>query len=216
MTVEHVIALIEYIGIIAFAISGVMVAIECRMDAFGVLVQGSVTAMGGGLIRDVILGLNPPMLFRNPSYIAVACGMSLVMFIFAWRGGRMYTRVYRERSMRVLDLLDALGLGTFTAVGAQTAITAGYIGNPFLLIFVGVLTGVGGGILRDVFAMRVPAVFTKRVYAVAAIVGGIVYVTLYPTLHSLGATIACTATVLAIRLLASRYRWDLPVVRHEP
>lgn len=210
MITNNIILLLEIIGTVAFTFSGCMVANSKRMDIFGVWVLGTVTAVGGGAVRDVLLGLFPPNMFRNGIYVGVATATVAVWILIVAMKGEMTDRLFAKLS-RVMDFSDALGLGIFAVIGSQTAIRTGYGDNWFLIIFVGVLTGVGGGLLRDVMADTTPMVFCKRIYAIAALAGSLVYVLLYGRIPEMGAILAGTVTVFAIRLLASTYRLDLPV-----
>lgn len=203
---------LEMIGTIAFAFSGCMVANSKKMDIFGVWVLGTVTAVGGGAVRDVLLGNVPPGMFRNGVYVAVATGTVIFWLFMAARRDVMTNLVF-ARLTKVMDISDSLGLGIFAVLGSQTAIRAGYGDNWFLVIFVGVLTGVGGGLLRDVMADMTPMIFCKRIYAIAAMAGSVVYLLLFrfSKIPEIGAVVAGTVTVFVIRTLASTYRWDLPV-----
>lgn len=209
---DMLIFIMEITGTVAFAASGAMTGIQRRMDLFGVNVLGVTTAVGGGLIRDLILGLNPPVMFQNPRYALTAVLTSTVLFAFMY--ARFGARPGRYARMRELLLLigDTIGLGIFTVVGSHTAITAGYADNRFLLVFVGVITGVGGGLLRDVLAGNMPYILVKHVYAVASLAGALVYVLLQPHLGGLPCMLAGAAVVMLIRFLAAYYRWNLPRV----
>ena len=210
MTSNHIILILEMIGTVAFAFSGCMVANSKKMDIFGVWVLGTVTAVGGGAVRDVLLGQFPPHMFRNGIYVGAATATVALWLLMVAKRGVMTDKVFARLS-RIMDFSDALGLGIFAVIGSQTAIRTGHGDNWFLVIFVGVLTGVGGGLLRDVMADSTPMIFCKRIYAIAALAGSLVYVTLYKKIPETGAILAGTAAVFVIRLLASTYRWDLPV-----
>jgi uncharacterized membrane protein YeiH len=202
--------ILELIGTVAFAFSGCMVANSKKMDIFGVWVLGTVTAVGGGAVRDVLLGIFPPNMFRNGIYVAVATATVVLWLVMAARKGAV-SRLLFTRLTRVMDFSDSIGLGIFAVVGSKTAIVNGYGDNWFLVIFVGVLTGVGGGLLRDVMADTTPMIFRKRIYAIAAMAGSMIYVILLKWLPESGAMLLGTVTVFTIRTLASIRRWDLPV-----
>lgn len=209
MNAETLVFIIEIIGTIAFASSGAMVGIRKNMDVFGVMVMAITTAVGGGIIRDLILGIRVPNTFRNPVYVEFAIGTSLVLFVvFYIRRQTMESSVmvYYERLM---SLMDAIGLGTFTVIGVQTAWEIGYGPQKFLLLFVGVITGVGGGVLRDMMAMEMPFIFVKHVYACASLIGAVVCVLLMKYHKSAGMIIGAIV-VIVIRLLAAKYKWNLP------
>lgn len=202
--------ILELIGTVAFAFSGCMVANSKKMDIFGVWVLGTVTAVGGGAVRDVLLGIFPPNMFRHGSYVAVATLTVALWLLMAARKGAVSRAMFAKLSW-IMDISDSLGLGIFAVVGCQTAINAGYGDNWFLVIFVGVMTGVGGGLLRDVMADMTPMIFCKRIYAIAALVGSVVYVIAIQYVPELAAVLLGTGTVFVIRTLASSRRWDLPV-----
>lgn len=212
MITMNVVFVLELLGTVAFAFSGCMVANAKRMDIFGVWVLGTVTAVGGGAVRDVLLGSFPPGMFRNGVYVAVATATVAFWLLMAARRGAMTNLVF-AKLIKIMDISDSLGLGIFAVLGSQTAIRSGYGDNWFLVIFVGVLTGVGGGLLRDVMADMTPMIFCKRIYAIAAMAGSVVYLVLFQVkeIPEIGAVLAGTITVFVIRTLASTYRWDLPV-----
>ena len=149
---EIITFIMEMLGTVAFAASGAMVGVGRKMDIFGVCVLGVVTAVGGGMIRDVVLGIIPPGVFQNPVYAAVATVTScLVFFVLYWKRELLEGR-FRENYDRVMLVMDSIGLGIFTVVGVNTGIRQGYLSHTFLLVFLGTITGVGGGLLRDMMA----------------------------------------------------------------
>ena len=177
---------------------------------FGVVFLGVVTAIGGGMFRDVLIGNIPPMMFRDPRYVTIAAIVALLTFAVAY-----FSKENTERHMTLfnslLNLMDALGLGAFTIGGMNAAMNLGYQENAFLVVFVGVLTGIGGGMLRDVLAGEVPFVLYKQIYALACILGGILYyVLLRAGVVQAGAMACSVCSILLIRLLAAWKHWDLP------
>lgn len=199
--------ILEIIGTIAFAASGAMTALKKDMDLFGVIILGLTTAVGGGAIRDVFLGVNPPTMFENPIYAFIAVATSLVVFFPAIR------RIFHKNQKvydNVIRIMDSLGLAIFTVMGINTAkgISDGY--NAFLLVFVGVITGVGGGIFRDIMAGNMPYIFVKHIYASASIVGALLCVLLWESLGAALAMFAGAICVFIIRLLAAHFKWSLP------
>ena len=206
--------MIEIIGTIAFAISGAIVAIRRNMDIFGVIVLGVTTAVGGGMIRDILLGATPPAMFFHPSYVIVAVVTSLLVFLLMYFLRAKFDR-YSQTVDQWLNVFDSIGLGVFVVAGVNTAANEGYGDLAFLSIFVGTLTGIGGGILRDILAGRIPVVLHKRVYAVAAIIGAMLY---YYTSTPLGNPMAMVFGLLAtlsIRMLATYRKWNLPRIPNE-
>ncbi len=196
---------LEIIGTIAFAISGAIVAMKKEMDLFGVMILGGTTAVGGGIIRDIILGLHPPTAFVNYIYAAVAIATSLISF-----GVAMVKPLRGHHLDRFLILMDSLGLGVFTVVGIQTAYALIPESSGFLLVFLGVLTGVGGGVLRDIMAGTVPYIFVKHFYATASLLGALLCVFLLRLGHESAAWIAGVAVILLLRICAAKFCWELP------
>ena len=196
----------EIAGTIAFAVSGALLGLEKEMDVLGISILGLTTAVGGGVIRDLILGLTPPMTFRDPLYAAIAIGVSLLVFVIARRRSVFQGKLY-EMAMLVMD---SIGLGAFTVVGISTAFAQNEEYGIFLLIFVGVITGVGGGVLRDVMAGDRPYIFVKHFYASASIIGALVCVAIWDHAGSVVSTFTGTVVVIALRLCAAHFRWSLP------
>lgn len=202
----------EVIGTIAFAASGAMLAIDRRMDIFGVLFLGATVACGGGIVRDIILGVLPPNAFVNAIYVIVAVITALAVFLFAYCKGERYWANVKAID-HAINWLDAIGLGIFSVIGSRAAMECGYGDNIFLCTMMGMMTGCGGGILRDIFSDTIPAVFTKRVYAVASILGSIAYYAVIH-MHVSGAPsmlIGMMVTIV-IRVLSTTYEWSLPKV----
>lgn len=200
----------EVLGTIAFSISGAMLAIDRKMDIFGVLFLGLVTAMGGGFMRDVVLGRVPPSMFLSPVLVSVGLLAAIYTFFVIHLHQRFIPRVSEGKFEWILNFTDSIGLGLFTVAGVNVAIDAGYGSYHMLVIFLGMLTGVGGGMFRDILAGLTPAILRKHVYACASLVGAVVYdwmLTQMPRGISmfLGAII-----VITIRMLAFHYKWNLP------
>jgi uncharacterized membrane protein YeiH len=210
---DFVVFAMELAGTIAFAASGAMVGIDRGMDIFGVCVLGIITATGGGIIRDVILGNVPPGVFSHPVYVLVATASSMVIFIVLYFRRDILSGHLRGIYDKVMLTLDAIGLGVFTVVGVNAGIAGGYGDNAFLLVFLGTITGVGGGLMRDMMAGVPPYIFVKHIYACASIIGAVSCV--YMSRHAGGTyamAVSCMIVVL-IRYLAAHYRWNLPGFR---
>ncbi len=214
MNVDSIFFAIEIIGTVAFAITGVITALEKKFDIFGALVLGTVTAVGGGIVRDIILGYLPPMAFRKSVYALTAVVTSLAVFVLAYFLGSKIKKHFDVYS-QVINIFDSIGLSVFVIGGVNSAIACGFGENMFLSIFVATLTGVGGGVMRDIMAGRVPKILRKRVYALAAIVGAIIYYVLiwYKILPSTPAIIIGAGSVLVIRILATIFHWNLPTAK---
>lgn len=209
---ELFIFIMEIIGTVAFASSGALLAIRKEMDLFGVCVLGVTTSVGGGVIRDLILGITPPHMFRSPVYTMIALGVSLFLFLLLYIRRNLMQGKFAAAYDRIMAVFDTVGLGIFTVVGINTAAKVCYKQN-FLLIFVGVVTGVGGGLLRDIMAQEKPYILTKHVYACASLAGALVCVYSRGIIGNLAAMMAGAAMVILVRLLAMHYRWNLPRVR---
>lgn len=201
------IIILELMGTVAFSISGAMLGVKQRMDIFGVMILGLVTAVGGGVIRDLTLGITPPATFRDPIYAATALITAAIVFLPA-------VQRLLERHQQTYDLvmlwMDSLGLGIFTVIGVQAAFATSSSHGIFLLIFVGVITGVGGGVLRDVLAGVPPYIFVKHIYACASLAGAVACALLWRHVSGAAAMVIGTAIVVGIRFLSAHYRWSLP------
>lgn len=202
--------IIEVIGAIAFASSGAMVAIRQELDLLGVIVLGVTTAVGGGMLRDIILGNVPPSLFMNPVYVFAAFIAVMILFLIIRLNQKILESRYIAAYEKTMNFLDAIGLAAFTVTGIDTAALAGYGDYHFLSIFLGVLTGVGGGFLRDIMVGQPPYILRKHVYASASIVGAVCYVFLADWLTGDVSMIISALLIVLIRLLAARYLWNLP------
>lgn len=202
--------ILELVGTVAFSVSGAMTGLRKNMDLFGVAILGLTTAVGGGMIRDLILGNTPPVMFRDPVYAMVALCTAVIVFLPAVQ--RLLDRIHGLYDVLML-WMDSLGLGIFTVVGIQTAYTALEKPGVFLLLFVGVITGVGGGLLRDLFAGDTPYIFVKHFYACASLIGAAVCVVLWGLLGQTAAVVLGASAVVVLRLLAVRFRWSLPRVK---
>ena len=202
--------IMEIMGTIAFAASGAMVGIRKKMDIFGVCVLGFVTACGGGMVRDVILGIAPPNVFRNPDYALVAVVTSMVVFAVIYVKRDVMDGSFKVVYDKTMLIMDTIGLAIFTVVGVNIGIQQGYLDKIFLLTFVGTITGVGGGLMRDVMADQPPYIFVKHIYASASVVGSLVCVYMYRAFGAVVSMVVSSAVILLIRYLAAHYHWNLP------
>ena len=207
---DEFIFILELIGTVAFASSGAMIAIEKKMDIFGVDVLGATTAVGGGIMRDIILGLTPPGAFSHPVYVLVAALTSTILFVIAYAKPTAFeSRVKTDYYDKLMFWCDTAGLGIFTVVGIQAAVRAVGGENVFFFVFIGTLTGVGGGVLRDIMAGETPYILVKHIYACAAIAGGIVCVVGRTAFGEAYGTILGLAATVLLRFLAAHFRWNL-------
>lgn len=211
---DLIVFLMELVGTISFAASGAMVGINCGMDIFGVCVLGVVTSVGGGMTRDVIL-CRVPRALTEPTYVLVAVFTALLVFMGLYFKRNLLQGKTGEVYEKAMLVMDAVGLGIFTAMGVITGIHTGYPENTFLLTFLGTLTGVGGGLLRDMMAGVPPYIFVKHVYASASIAGALSCVWLYRAFGQIPAMAVSSVLVIVIRFLAAYYHWNLPRVKTE-
>lgn len=207
---ETIQLIFEIMGTIAFSVSGAMVGVKKEMDILGISILGLTTAVGGGVIRDLILGITPPATFQNPIYAVIAIITAIIVFTPYVQ--RIFARnpIYYER---VMLIMDSIGLGVFTVVGINAAYTIGHEDNIFLLFFVGVVTGVGGGVMRDMMAGDRPYIFVKHFYATASLIGAAACIIVW---HIFGQGLAMmigTVVVVVLRFLAAKFRWSLPKAR---
>lgn len=210
---EKLMFILELIGVAAFSIAGTMTAMLRKADVFGVIFAAVITALGGGVIRDVLLGQLPPKMFTNYTYILVATVASIIVFIDAYARKDKYRRS-ADKLDKINNFFDAVGLAVFTVSGMNMAIECGAMGNPILVIALGVTTGIGGGMLRDMMLGVMVKVLRKRVYAVASLAGGIIYYLLLAlSVSNIVSAVAAMTVIFVLRVLATVYEWNLPAVQ---
>ncbi len=216
MTASEIILLVlEIIGTVAFAVSGAFVAIKAKLDVFGVVFVGCVTAVGGGITRDLLIGQTPPAIFGNLYILLIAAVTSVGVFVVAYLTHRRFVVGY-EKFEPTQNVFDAFGLAAFTVMGTEIAFIHGLSDNAFLAVLLGMLTGVGGGVFRDVLISTTPYIFKKHIYALASIAGAVGYYLLRVFVEgTLVASLISMAIVVLLRLLAAKYRWSLPKVNLE-
>lgn len=193
---------IDILGTMAFAISGVLVAMEKKLDVFGVFIIAFVTAVGGGTLRDVLIGNTPVAWMQQPIYIYVILGT--VVFAILFSNQLKYLR-------KTLFLFDTIGIGLFTMVGIEKGLSAELL--PIMCIALGTITACFGGVIRDILCNEIPVIFRKEIYATACILGGLVYFMLrvLPVNHAYVYS-AAILVVIIIRLLAVKFRISLPSI----
>jgi uncharacterized membrane protein YeiH len=181
-----------FIGIIAAAISGALLGVKKHMDFFGIIILGIAAALGGGIVRDILIGSFPPVALKMPSYtIASTVAAILVMF---------FTKRFLNLT-KIIIFFDALGLGVFTAVGTNIALEQP-VTSTFMAVAIGVTAGIGGGIIRDILAQEIPLIFQKEVYATASIIGAITLVYSRYLVGGMVPLYICFFTTVAIRLIS--------------
>jgi uncharacterized membrane protein YeiH len=196
----NLITLIDILGTFSFAVAGAFAAMDKKLDPFGVLIISFATAIGGGTIRDLLLGRLPVAWLSNSTAIWVILTGTLSAMFFSG---------ILKKFDRMLFYFDAMGLGLFTMIGIKTGIDQQL--SPGICIMLGTITGCFGGVLRDVLLNNIPLIFHKEIYASASILGGIVYFLLSHTEISVGyAYLISILTVFSFRVLAVRYSWALP------
>jgi uncharacterized membrane protein YeiH len=195
-----VLLVIDLIGVFVFALAGATAAVRQRFDLFGVLVLSFATATAGGILRDILIGAVPPAAFQDWRYLAAALAAGLVTFV--WHGAI-------ERLRNPVRVFDAAGLGLFAVAGTQKALAAGM--PPVMAALLGMLTGIGGGIVRDLLLSRVPVVFQSDIYALAALAGAVLVVVGH-WLHwpDMPTAIAGALLCFGLRILAMWFNWHLP------
>ena len=208
--IEKVGFVLEIIGVASAAVSGTMVAIEKKCDAFGVVFLAIITALGGGVLRDTMIGHLPPRMFTSYAYILTALFFSLSVFLGALRHHERY-HANKEKLDHVNNWFDAVGLAAFTVAGVDLTIAEVGMSAPLTPILLGVVTGVGGGVLRDMLTGTMPRLLYKRIYALASLAGSIVYnVLLHLGIPEVLGAGVCIVLIVLLRYLATRYHWNMP------
>ena len=196
--------ILDLFGTMAFAVTGAFKAIEHKSDIVGIIILATITGIAGGTIRDIVLGEFPTNSISDPAYVIITVATGVVIFF-------LYSHL--KKHWNVFLKFDAIGLGVFTIIGATFAFNIFGL-NYLAMVLAGVLTAIGGGILRDVFVNEVPIVFIKELYASASFVGvTIFYLLLLAGIELYAATIAGIIIITGLRLVAMKYNWNLPKVK---
>lgn len=208
--------MLEIIGTIAFSVSGALIASGAGLDMFGVVFVGGITAFGGGMIRDILLGIGPPMIFSNHIIFTIALLSAIVVFVFAYFNKQKFI-LLKSKTEHVNNYFDAVGLAAFSVTGAEVGFIEGYSDNILVITVAGIITGVGGGIMRDILIDTTPYVFKKHIYALASVFGSLLYYFLRRFLNNISlASAFAMFSVIIIRILATKYCWSLPRVSISP
>lgn len=193
--------ILDLLGVAIFAITGAITAGQKRMDVFGIIVVGTVTALGGGTTRDLILGVKPVFWVIDPIYVIVSMSAGLGTFIYVY---------YAKPPSKTLLFADAFGLAIFTIIGCQRA--ARVEDSILIIIVMGIMTGVTGGMIRDVLCGEIPLILRREIYATASLTGGIMFVILrHSGLHDSLVTMISVITVLTVRLVSLHWHLSLPI-----
>ncbi|MBT8244874.1 MAG: trimeric intracellular cation channel family protein [Winogradskyella sp.] len=191
---------IDILGTIAFAISGVLVAMNKKMDAFGVLIIAFVTAVGGGTLRDVLIGATPVFWMKDMTFIVVISTATLFAVVF---------RNYIKHLRKSLFLFDTIGIGLYTVIGIEKGLSADL--HPIICITLGTISACFGGVIRDILCNEIPVIFRKEVYATACILGGLTYFLMLEFLEDRNYLfIIAGIVVITVRLLAVIFKVSLP------
>ena len=191
---------IDILGTFAFAISGVLVALNKKMDPFGVLIIAFVTAVGGGTLRDVMIGINPVSWMTNMTYVYVIFGATVFAILLRSKINYLRTSLF---------LFDTIGIGLYTVVGIETGLIAGL--HPIICIALGTMTACFGGVIRDILCNEIPVIFRKEVYATACILGGLTYFLLRKFMADTNLIfVIAIIVVIVIRLVAVKFKISLP------
>lgn len=208
--------IIECVGVVAYSVSAAIIAIDHKVDLFGVVLLTFITTFGGGITRDFLLGNTPPLAFRDPNYwvlIGISVASALAVFVIARVLQERFSE-NEERINRIDNIFDALALGVFTTSGARVVMEyegGVFADNWFLVISFAMLTAAGGGMIRDVMLGEIPLVLRKRIYALAAIGGAVSYYVLVQLSVPLNiAIIVGSAVTFALRMCATYFKWNLP------
>lgn len=192
--------LADLLGAFVFAVSGAIAARQKEMDVFGMFMLATVTCVGGGTLRSLLIGATPPPVLTDPAYIIIAASATVASF---------YAEPIWEKGERVVSIFDALGLGVFVCIGVQVSQTNGLAW--WACVGMGMVTATFGGVIRDLLRTEVPLIFRKEIYATAALAGGLMYLTLDSLNLSTGSNILLTTTLTAsIRITAIRLNLHLP------
>ncbi|NWB30843.1 trimeric intracellular cation channel family protein [Pseudomonas gingeri] len=201
--VEHVVLVADLVGTAVFAIEGAVSAMRSGLDLLGVMVIAFIVALGGGVTRDLLIGATPPNAVRDWRYPALAFAMGLLAFVF-------HAQVF-NLSTSLLILLDTAGLALFAVAGAQKALNFGI--SPFVAMLMGTITGVGGGVVRDIVLARIPLVLQADLYATSAFTGAaVLIITRRLGVPPVAAALLAGAACVALRLLSLSGGWQLPKV----
>lgn len=202
--IQTIVLILDLFGTMAFAVTGAFKAIEHKADIVGIIILATITGVAGGTIRDIVLGHFPPHSISDPNYVIITTVTGITIFF-------LYPKM--QKHWNLFLKFDAIGLGVFTAIGATLAYQL--FGMNFLaMAMAGMVTAVGGGILRDMFVNEIPMVFVKELYASASFLGVVVfYILLVANLPIEIVTVGSILVTTIMRLVAMKYNWNLPKVR---
>ena len=197
---EYAVLTIDYLGTLVFAISGALAGMRARFDVFGVFIMALVTAIGGGTLRDLLLGSTPVNWLLHPLYVYIVIGAVALTYLFR-------TQVVALRRSRFL--FDTIGIALYTVAGLQKALAFDL--GPLIAVMLGVVSATFGGVIRDVLSGEPPLIFRREIYASACLAGGVVFLLVTALLGESAATVTAILVVFLIRFFAIKYRWSLSI-----
>jgi uncharacterized membrane protein YeiH len=197
--------LLDIIGTMAFAMSGALTAMNKKLDPFGVFIIAFVTAVGGGTLRDIMIGRTPVGWMLDLKYVYVIAIGFVLAIIFRKKFDRLRTSLF---------LFDTIGLGVFTLIGLEKGINIGL--HPVICIALGTLTACFGGVIRDILCTEIPVIFRREIYATICILGGIVFFLLRKlNLDNDVLYLTTSLVIISVRLMAVKFKWYLPTLEHK-
>ncbi|WP_116106219.1 trimeric intracellular cation channel family protein [Lewinella sp. IMCC34191] len=197
---DYAVLTIDYLGTLVFAISGALAGLRSRFDVFGVFIMALVTAIGGGTLRDLLLGSTPVNWLLHPTYVYIVIGAVALTYLFR-------TQVVALRRSRFL--FDTIGIALYTVAGLQKALD--YDLSPLIAVMLGVVSATFGGVIRDVLSGEPPLIFRREIYASACLAGGVVFLLLSTVVGETVSTMTASLVVFLIRFFAVRNKWSLTI-----
>ncbi len=199
-----ILEIMNVLGVISFTVAGTSKGVKKGLDLFGAIVLGIVTSYAGGITADLLVGILPPTILKQWQYLLLSVGVSLITFFY-------YRQLDRKFLSIILRVSDTLGLAVFAVYGASLAYSRGF--SLITVAMISSIVATGGGVLRDILVNEIPLILTKEIYATAALSGGVVFYLIASILNQQYGTVLAILTVVAIRALAIKYNFHLPVIK---
>ncbi|MBO5313414.1 MAG: trimeric intracellular cation channel family protein [Clostridia bacterium] len=212
--IDTILRVVEFVGVIAFSISGAIIAIQKKTDIIGALIFALLTSFGGGFIRDITLGITPRILSLDNLSLCIVCLViagGCFSLAFVPKTAELITK---HSHNFIIELFDAIGLSVFCVLGIDVAIEVSGGANPLVLVFCGCITGVGGGMLRDICSAEIPFILRKHIYLIPTLLGSLFYTFTYKFNHIASMLIAI-GIIIVLRVLAILFKWNLPIPKTE-
>lgn len=209
---DVVLRVVEYVGVTSFALSATIIAISKKTDAIGALIFALLTSFGGGFIRDLTLGITPRILsVKSNHFLILACALvSLICFILAFIP-KTASFLNRHKNDFIIDFTDAIGLSVFCIFGINVALEISGGSNSLLLVFCGCISGVGGGMLRDICSAEIPFILRKHIYLIPTVLGAVFYTFTYDKIPNVASMLVSISIIIILRVLAIIFKWNLPI-----